>query len=180
MYSAKQFSFKYPGQSLNLVNLNFKINNGDFVLIMGQSGSGKSTLLHHLCPSLIPNGQRSGELFYNGQPIDKVNEPIGFVFQNPDDQIVMDNIIHEIAFGLENINMPLVEMKQRVGEIVQFFNLQSLLFQPCGSIIRWTKAVIKLSLNYGNEPTNYYFRRTYQSIGSIYGKYIFKYVKNNT
>ena len=34
MYSAKQFSFKYPGQSLNLVNLNFKINNGDFVLIM--------------------------------------------------------------------------------------------------------------------------------------------------
>lgn len=145
MYSAKQFSFKYPGQSLNLVNLNFKINNGDFVLIMGQSGSGKSTLLHHLCPSLIPNGQRSGELFYNGQSIDKVNEPIGFVFQNPDDQIVMDNIIHEIAFGLENINMPLVEMKQRVGEIVQFFNLQSLLFQPCDQLSGGQKQLLNLA-----------------------------------
>ena len=75
--------------------------------------------------SLQPTGTLEGTIELDEQI--KKDIQIGFVFQNPDDQIVMDKVWHEIAFGLENQAIPLKQMKRRVGEIVNYFNLQNII-----------------------------------------------------
>ena len=84
---------------------------GEFIALAGGSGSGKTTLLKHFKKELLPIGTRSGEIFYEGVLIEEVADllsaqEIGMVFQNPENQIVMDTVIQELAFSLENIGLP--------------------------------------------------------------------------
>ena len=76
---------------------------GEFIALAGGSGSGKTTLLKHFKKELLPIGTRSGEIFYEGVLIEEVADllsaqEIGMVFQNPENQIVMDTVIQELAF----------------------------------------------------------------------------------
>lgn len=145
MYKIQNFSFQYLNQSILLQDISLNINQGDFVLLIGKSGSGKSTLLKHLCPSLIPQGKCTGKIYLNNVSVKKSNCIVGFVNQNPDTQIVMDYVWHEIAFGLENLNMPLTQMKQRVGEIVNYFNLQDIYLSKCANLSGGQKQLINLA-----------------------------------
>ena len=70
--------------------------------ICGKSGCGKSTLLRHLKPILTPHGKTSGEIYltekvYNDLSDREQAENIGFVMQNPDNQIVTDKVWHELV-----------------------------------------------------------------------------------
>jgi energy-coupling factor transport system ATP-binding protein len=116
-----EVSFRYPdAENCAIQSLSLSVEKGDFVVIGGPSGCGKTTLLKLLKEQLTPVGQINGRI--------QVEEnEIGYVFQNPENQIVMDNVLSELVFGLENQQMTTKEMRQRVAEMVHFFGMEHLL-----------------------------------------------------
>ena len=127
----RNLRFAYPTATVRaLEDVSFTVNQSDFVVLCGKSGCGKSTLLRHLKKNLIPYGQFEGEVLYNGKEIadmdDRVNAAeIGFVQQNPDNQIVTDKVWHELAFGLESLGLDNKTIKRRVAEMASFFDIQT-------------------------------------------------------
>ncbi len=126
----QDLSFSYINcEKKALKNINFSIQEGEFVVMCGRSGCGKSTLLRHLKPQLTPHGQKEGKLYYFQENINKYEEAdivneIGYVFQNPDAQIVTDKVWHELAFGLENMGIDSHIIRRRVAEMASFFGIQ--------------------------------------------------------
>ncbi|MGN0714695.1 MAG: ABC transporter ATP-binding protein [Anaerovoracaceae bacterium] len=127
----RNLSFTYPTAGVRaLEDVSFTVEQSDFVVLCGKSGCGKSTLLRHLKKNLIPYGQVEGEVLYDGQKLadldDRVNaSEIGFVQQNPDNQIVTDKVWHELAFGLESLGLDNRTIKRRVAEMASFFDIQT-------------------------------------------------------
>lgn len=125
MIEFDNFSFQYRVQSSpTLKNINLCIYEGEKVLIVGPSGSGKSTLAHCI-NGLVPNiykGEVSGNLKINGENALKHNlfkrsNYVGTVLQNPDDQFIGLTVGEDIAFKLENLEVPQDEMKSIVQEV---------------------------------------------------------------
>lgn len=129
--SFEDVSFTYPGSDLpTLKQISFGIQASEFVLLCGKSGCGKSTLLRQLKTNLAPYGDLQGRILYCGQEIKNLNPrmnaaKIGFVQQNPDNQIVTDQVWHELAFGLESLGYDNGTIRRRVAEMASFFNMQS-------------------------------------------------------
>lgn len=117
LIEVKQFSFSFPSGKKILNTLDLKIENGEFVLLCGKSGSGKTTLLRCMKAQIAPTGT------YEGTITRLPAEEIGFVFQNPDNQIVTDTVRHELAFGLENMGLPTGTIRRRVAETALFFGI---------------------------------------------------------
>ena len=123
-------SFAYPNakhRTLDSVSLTMEA--GEYVVLCGPSGCGKTTLLRHAKPSLAPAGAREGTVRYNGKPLaelpaDTAAAEIGFIQQNPDNQIVTDFVWHELAFGLENLALPVPVISRRVAVMAAFFGLE--------------------------------------------------------
>lgn len=127
------FTFQYFSQAEpTLHDINLKISTGQKILIVGPSGSGKSTLGHCL-NGLIPfsyKGEIHGSLKINGQEtstldIFKLSKTIGTVLQDSDAQFVGLTVGEDIAFALENDNIPTDEMHQRVRKVAQMVDMQN-------------------------------------------------------
>ena len=151
----KDFNFSYASTDGSdktfecLHDINIDIDYGDFVLLCGPSGCGKTTLLSNLKKELIPNGQRSGVARYNGIGISQLDDEtsacdIGYLFQNPDSQIVTDTVIQEIAFPLENIGVPSEEIRNRISELVAFFGLNDILHKNVNELSGGQKQLVNL------------------------------------
>jgi energy-coupling factor transport system ATP-binding protein len=117
-------------QRRTLEDVSFTLEKGELLCICGPTGSGKTTLLRMLKKELTPAGKREGKLYLAGRDIDMLSEresaaKIGFVTQRPEQQIVMDKVWHELAFGLENLGMPRDMIRRRVAEIACFFGIES-------------------------------------------------------
>lgn len=127
----KDVTFSYPLADSNALNgVTFDIGPSEFIVLCGKSGCGKSTLLRHMKKNLTPYGKFSGEVTYMGESITELDDrksasEIGFVQQNPDNQIVTDKVWHEIAFGLENLGLDNKTIKRRVAEMASYFDIQS-------------------------------------------------------
>lgn len=125
----EDLNFTYPGQNTKaLENNSFSIEQGEFVVICGESGSGKTTLLKLLKRELTPHGNKAGNIYYKGTELEDLDDrtaasEIGFVMQNPENQIVTDKVWHELAFGLENIGISTPVIRRRVGEMANFFGI---------------------------------------------------------
>lgn len=131
LFEFKDISFSYAGSSIKVLeNINLSVNEGDFVLVTGNSGSGKTTLLRHMKKCITPTGELSGEIIYKGKPFYSLSaeleaEQIGYVGQNPDNQIVTDKVWHELAFGLENLGLSSQEIRRRSAETAAYFGIDS-------------------------------------------------------
>lgn len=143
--------FKYAlSTENNLRDINLKVKRGDFLLVVGNSGSGKTTLLRQLKKELWPAGMRKGELVFEGQLLSELNsiksaQEIGMVFQNPDDQLVMDTVIQELAFSLENIGEKDENIRRRIAEIVSFFGFQEILYKSVNQLSGGQKQLVNLA-----------------------------------
>ncbi len=131
IYKIENLSFAYPdSRRYAIKDINLSINRGEFITLCGKSGCGKTTLLRMLKPTAVPCGTVSGKVFYNGRPTDGIDArtlaaDIGFVMQNPDNQIVTDKVWHELAFGLESLGLPNERIRTRVSEMASFFGIQN-------------------------------------------------------
>lgn len=111
-------------QRFLLQNISTKIDEKR-VGIIGLNGSGKSTFAKLLNGLEIPT---SGQIHFNGQSEVKARRrEVGFVFQNPDNQIVYPIVEEDLRFGLKNLRLSATEMNQRLDEVVTRFNLGPLL-----------------------------------------------------
>lgn len=125
----RDLTFAYSaGDEPVLSDINIDIGIGEFVIIMGSSGSGKTTLLKMLKRNMIPAGRYSGRVYIYGKEADKLTDRenaagIGYVSQDPDNQIVTDKVWHELAFGLENLGMDNVTIRKKVAEMSEYFGI---------------------------------------------------------
>ncbi len=104
------------------------IDAGETVSIIGQNGSGKSTLAKLIAAIIRPN---TGTIYVDdistdtsGEDLWKIRQRVGIVFQNPDDQLVTNTVIDDIAFGPENLGLPRFEIEERVQEAMDLLELQ--------------------------------------------------------
>lgn len=123
-------SFAYPDAARRALDeVSFTMEEGEYIVVCGESGCGKTTLLRQAKPELTPAGARDGTVYYRGQPLDEVPEltsamEIGYVQQNPENQIVTDYVWHELAFGLENMALPTRMIQRKVSEMASFFGME--------------------------------------------------------
>lgn len=121
-------TFRYSGSRGDVLSgVSMAVPAGAFALLVGGTGSGKSTLLSLAKPQIAPVGDRAGQVRVFGRPVDDLDGAeaceVGYVFQDPDNQIVCDSVWHEMAFGLENLGTPQGEMRRRVAEASYFFGM---------------------------------------------------------
>lgn len=123
-------SFAYPDAKMRALDqVSFSMEEGEYIVVCGESGCGKTTLLRQAKPELTPAGARDGSVYYMDQSLAEVPGQvsameIGYVQQNPDNQIVTDYVWHELAFGLENMALPTSTIKRKVSEMASFFGME--------------------------------------------------------
>ena len=158
-FQIEDLSFSYPTakgkKSLDGVNLS--IEKGEYVVLCGKSGSGKTTLLRQLKSVLAPHGKKTGEILFNGTPIEKVSQrdqsaKIGYVMQNPDDQIVTDKVWHELAFGLESLGCDQKTMRARVAEMACYFGIQDWFHRDVANLSGGQKQLLNLASIMAMQP----------------------------
>jgi len=151
------FSYAAAKGRHSLEKVNLSIEQGEFLVLCGASGSGKSTLLRQLKTVLTPGGKRQGEIRFHGVPLSQVSDrdqasKIGFVMQNPDDQIVTDKVWHELAFGLESLGCDQKTMRARVAEMACYFGIQDWFHRDVATLSGGQKQLLNLASIMAMQP----------------------------
>lgn len=115
----QNLSFNWPGGATVLQSCSLDVPKGEFWMLLGTNGSGKSTLLRLLAGLLQPE---SGEI--------QIVRPVGFVFQNPDHQLVMPTVGADVAFGLVEEKLSPAQVRMRVMQALAAVNLLDLQRRP--------------------------------------------------
>lgn len=147
----EDFSFSYPeGGRETLHHIDMSIQEGSLNVLCGKSGCGKSTLLRHMKTVLAPHGKKTGRLLYCGRPLEEVDqrvqsEEIGYVLQNPDNQIVTDKVWHELAFGLESLGYDQATIRLRVAEMASYFGIHQWYYKNVTELSGGQKQLLNLA-----------------------------------
>ena len=129
------FHFRYKGNDeYALKKINLEIESNRFILLAGETGSGKTSLIRCL-NGLIPQfyaGYYKGYAEISGKnttetSISELSTEVGMVFQNPENQLIAMNVEHEIAFGLENLGIPREKIKEKIKEVVEITEIESII-----------------------------------------------------
>jgi energy-coupling factor transport system ATP-binding protein len=115
----RDLCFNWPKGDVVLQTCSLEVPKGEFWMLLGTNGSGKSTLLRLLAGLLQP---KSGEI--------EISNHVGFVFQNPDHQLVMPTVGADVAFGLVEEKLSLPEVRRRVEQALTAVNLLDLERRP--------------------------------------------------
>ena len=154
----ENLTFSYPSAGRpSLSDVSLTIRRGEYVVLCGKSGSGKTTLLRHLKTVLAPHGKRSGDIRINGVSLKDMSQrdqaaKVGFVMQNPDDQIVTDKVWHELAFGLESLGCDQKTMRARVAEMACYFGIQDWFHRDVANLSGGQKQLLNLASIMAMQP----------------------------
>ena len=158
-FTLQNLSFAYPDvQDKTLNDLSFTVQAGEFVTLCGPSGCGKTTLLRQLKPALAPHGVLEGTILFEGKPLYELSlreqsSRIGFVLQNPDNQIVTDKVWHELAFGLESLGYDTPTIRRRVAEMASFFGIEHWFYKDVSQLSGGQKQLLNLAAIMAMQPS---------------------------
>ena len=158
-FKIEDLNFSYPSAKghRSLKNIDLTIERGQYVTLCGKSGSGKTTLLKHLKSVLTPHGQRTGRVLFDGRELESIDlreqsSRIGYVMQNPDNQIVTDKVWHELAFGLESLGMDQKTIRLRVAEMASYFGIQGWFHRNVAELSGGQKQLLNLASIMAMQP----------------------------
>ncbi len=179
----KNLSFYYSGSSKpSLKNVNFSLPEGATMLLVGVSGCGKTTLLRAivgLIPKFYP-GKLEGEVHLDGNNVNdmdmsEISQKVGYLFQNPDNQLFSYTVERDLAFGLENFGFDRSEAIKRIDEVIHLLSLEHIRKKPMHELSDGQKQLVALAgllvlrpkLLILDEPTSLLDPRTAQNIISV-------------
>lgn len=152
------YSFAYPDAKENtLKNITLHVEEEALLLLCGATGSGKTTLLRSIKREIAPVGSSKGDIYVlNNLRDDKENKGkavlVGFVSQNPENQIVLDSVWHELAFGLENMGLPPHVIRRRIAETVNFFGINHWINKKTCELSGGQKQILNLASIMAMQP----------------------------
>ena len=125
MITLEKVSYKYPSGTVALQDVSLKVQQGDFVAIMGENGAGKTTLAKHLNGLLKPT---SGDVSVDGEDTRKVSvahlsRKVGLVFQNPDHLLFSETVRQEVGYGLRNMGFASDVIEKQVTRTLEALDL---------------------------------------------------------
>lgn len=122
------YSHDTPFEMIAIENVDFEVQQGEFIAIIGHTGSGKSTFIQHLNGLIVPS---SGKVFVDGEDIFSSKEKtravrfkVGLVFQYPEYQLFEETVFKDVAFGPKNMKLSEKEIDEHVREAIRFVGLQ--------------------------------------------------------
>lgn len=132
MIRIDDLDYAYPGGTVALDGVSLRVPPGSFLALMGANGSGKSTLLKHINGLLISQtgGVTVGGVAVSRQTFDEVNGTVGFVFQDPNDQIFAPTVFDDICYGPRNLGLDEREVEARAREAAAQVGIADLLERP--------------------------------------------------
>jgi energy-coupling factor transporter ATP-binding protein EcfA2 len=158
---AERLSFCYPGApEPALRDVSLQIHEGDVVGIIGPTGAGKSTLLHCLC-GVIPwyeKGKREGAVTVLGKEVtsydglQEMTQVINLMLQDPEAQLFNLHVVEELAWGLENLGLPVPEIRRRIEEAATLFDIEPLLSRVTYTLSGGEKQRVALAAVYALRP----------------------------
>lgn len=158
-FEIKNLSFSYPtaGGRKALDDISLTIERGQYVTFCGRSGCGKTTILRQLKSALTPHGKRTGQILFDGTLIQDVglreqSARIGYVMQDPDNQIVTDKVWHELAFGLESLGVDQKTIRLRVAEMASYFGIQGWFHKKVTELSGGQKQLLNLASIMAMQP----------------------------
>ncbi len=157
--AVKDLTFTYPKSGAPaLRDVSFSLGKGEFAVLCGATGSGKSTLLRMLKRELTPLGESTGRVLFCGRELSELADrdsaaKIGFVMQQPEQQIVTDKVWHELAFGLESLGADTPTIRRRVAEMASFFGIETWFYKNVTELSGGQKQLLNLASVMVMQPT---------------------------
>ena len=157
--TVSNLTFTYAGAASSALHgIDLEIRRGEFLTLCGPSGSGKSTFLRLLKPLTAPSGAASGGVFFDGAPATALSareqaEGIGFILQNPENQIVTDKVWHELAFGLESLGFSNAVIRRRVAEMSSFFGIDEWFYKSVSELSGGQRQLLNLASVMAMQPS---------------------------
>lgn len=153
---ARDLRYRYPRGNEVVRGINFHIRRGEKIAIVGPNGAGKSTLLMMFNGMLRPD---SGTMLYDNHPITYdakslrvLRKSVGFVLQNPDQQIVAPTVYQDVGFGPTNLGLPENEVKRVVGEALRAVGLEGFENRPTHQLSGGEKKKVAIAGVLAMEP----------------------------
>jgi cobalt/nickel transport system ATP-binding protein len=134
IFRIENLSHRYSDGTLALDGVSLSLERGERIALLGTNGSGKTTLLHHLNGILKPT---VGKIFFEDKPLEydsksllELRRRVGFIFQDPNDQLFASTVKQDVAFGPLNLGQPADQVKKTVDEVLKHVGMAEYADKP--------------------------------------------------
>ena len=155
MLEIKNLNYSYPDGKKALKDINIKIYDNETIGIVGANGAGKSTLIKTIVGIFLTD---QGEIIVDGEKVTKktlnsIRKKVGVVFQNPDDQLFMNKVYDDIAFGPRNYKLTEEKVKEKVEKVMKELNIEKLKDRSPNNLSGGEKRKVAIATVLSMEPS---------------------------
>ena len=155
MLEIKKLNYSYPDGKKALKDINIKIDDNETIGIVGANGAGKSTLIKTIVGIFLTD---QGEIIVDGEKVTKktlnsIRKKVGVVFQNPDDQLFMNKVYDDIAFGPRNYKLTEEKVKEKVEKVMKELNIEKLKDRSPNNLSGGEKRKVAIATVLSMEPS---------------------------
>lgn len=155
MLEIKKLNYSYQNGKKALKDINIKIDDNETIGIVGANGAGKSTLIKTIVGIFLTD---QGEIIVDGEKVTKktlnsIRKKVGVVFQNPDDQLFMNKVYDDIAFGPRNYKLTEEKVKEKVEKVMKELNIEKLKDRSPNNLSGGEKRKVAIATVLSMEPS---------------------------